>query len=480
MRTLVIAALLLPLTGLSQELQLELGGDVKADLRFELEDADLPIERMETWLSGRMSGRFGRHVGGVAKLDFVFVHRPNPGTFGGLVDREALDPFRIESDALFVEFMDVGADGLDIRLGRQQIIWGSADRFHPTSNLNPLDVEDPLEFGDTIANQALRIRYAPYVFAGDEDEPWFEELSFEVAWVPLFVPAQLPESGGLAFTDPNETIRLANHQKLKNLATLLKGFVDGGAVVNWDLQVQQPEFSLANSMVGARIAWNLLGIDMSVSYFRGFEDIPRGEKAIVTGDPANVGSRIQLTYPRVQVVGADFTTSLDWLDGVGLWAEVGVFFHDDLYLVIDGRQFEGYEGIDALNTPPVKEHEAGQFVKAVVGMDYTPVPWWYINVQYLHGFVDEFGADDLEDYIVAGMDFKMARDKVTLRLFSMVDITDTSFVLFPQLIAKPFSGGEITVGAFLYSGLFGLPKDTKFGSPVAGASTVFTRATWSF
>ena len=31
------------------------------------------------------------------------------------------------------------------------------------------------------------------------------------------------------------------------------------------------------------------------------------------------------------------------------------------------------------------EDDAGVFTKVVVGMDYTPVPWWYINIQYLHG-----------------------------------------------------------------------------------------------
>jgi hypothetical protein len=474
-----VAALLTSSAASAQKLELDFGGAVKADMRFEVDD-DVPIERMETWLSGRMSGKYGQHVGGVAKLDFVFVHKPNAKTFEGLSDRQALDPFRIESSALFVEFKDVGIDGLDIRMGRQQVIWGAADRFHPTSNLNALDLEDSLAFGDTIANEMVSVRYSPYVFAGDEDEPWFEELSFELVWVPQFVPAQLPESGGLAFTDPNETIRLANHSKLRALAREFKGFIEAGAEVNWDLRVKQPEFALDNSMVGFRMAWNLLGVDMSLSYFRGFEDIPRGEKAVVNGNSGSFAAQVDLAYPQVQVIGADFATSIPWLDGMGLWAEVGVFFHDDLYLVIDGREFSGYENIPALNTPPVREHEAGQFVKAVVGVDYTPVPWWYINIQYLHGFIDEFGTDDLEDYLVAGMDFKMARDKVTLRLFSMIDLTDQSFVLFPQIITRPWTGGEITVGAFLYSGLFGLPTDTKFGSPVAGASTVFTRATWSF
>jgi len=462
------------------QLELDWRGYIDTDLRFAIEK-DVPLERSESTLYGRIGGKYGPNLAAVADVRLTFVERPAPQKFAGLTDRQALDAFRWESDALYVELRDLVLDGLDLRMGRQRIAWGSADRFNPTSNLNALDVEDPLLFGETLANEMLTLRYRPYFWFGDEDDPWFQEFSLEAVLVPIFKPAQLPESGSLGFTDSDEAVRLATTRQLKALAVQQKDFADAGALLSYDVDIDLPDRNIVNSQVGVRMGWNLLGVDMSISYFRGYEDFPRAEKAIVTGDPTDVRTNLHLTYPRVQVLGADMATSLGWLDGVGLWAEVGVTFHDDLYVVIEGSGFTGYEGIEALNTPPVQEHEAGQFVKAVVGMDYTPLPWWYLNVQYIHGFIDEFGAGNLDDYIVGGMDFKLAHDKLTIRLFSIISLTDTSFVLFPQLIIKPFSGGEFSVGAFLYSGLFdGLDKDTKFGSPVVGASTVFTRARFSF
>jgi len=100
----------------------------------------------------------------------------------------------------------------------------------------------------------------------------------------------------------------------------------------------------------------------------------------------------------------------------------------------------------------------------------------YLNVQYLHGFLDEFGSDKLDDYLVAGMDFKLARDKVLLRTFGIYNFQDNSWVLFPQLVLTPFSGGEFQIGSFLFFG----DEDTKFGSAVAGRSTLFTKAKVSF
>jgi hypothetical protein len=269
---------------------------------------------------------------------------------------------------------------------------------------------------------------------------------------------------------------LATTDELKQLARQQKGYLDAGANIAYDINVNLPDWKARNIMVGARMAWNLLGVDMSVSYFRGFDDFPRAENAIVTGDATDVHTTIDLTYPRVQVLGVDMAASVPWLDGLGVWAEVGITFHDDLYVVIDGATFAGNAAGDVFPNGPALEHAAGQFVKAVAGIDYTPFPFWYINIQYLHGFVDEFGSDNLNDYIVAGMDFKLFRDKFLIRTFGIVDIQDQSWVLFPQLVFRPFSGGSLSVGAFLFFG----DEDTKFGSPVAGGSSVFTKARFSF
>ena len=80
-----------------------------------------------------------------------------------------------------------------------------------------------------------------------------------------------------------------------------------------------------------------------------------------------------------------------------------------------------------------KEHEKGSFVKATVGMDYSPTSWLYINVQYLRGFLDEFGSDNhrttsLPEWI------SLARDVVLIRLLNIFNLDDQSFVLFPALI----------------------------------------------
>ena len=448
-------------------------GSVEADVRSIAQD-DFAFERLETTADAILKARLSNHVRAVGNLRLIFREFSSPNDFGALTDRTRIDPYRLESDALFVEFTDVATDGFDIRLGRQQIIWGSADRFHPVSNLNALDVEDPLLFGKVIANEMLSLRYRPELFFGDEDEPWFEEFGLEVVFVPFFKPAQLPQSAGLGFTDEGEQERRANTPLLKKLVDQQQYLSGIGWTFDTHPEVNLPERNLSNVMVGARMSFTMLGMDLGFSYFNGFDDFPRGEKVESTVTGTHADSALSLTYPRVQVAGFDMATSLDWLGGLGLWAEVGWTFHDDLYRIVYTGPAIGINEVE-------KEHEKGSFVKATVGMDYSPASWLYINVQYLRGFLDEFGSDNLQNYLVAGMDIKLARDVVLIRMFNIFNLDDQSFVLFPALILKPWDSGEISMGSFLYSSSFpDSDPSRKFDSPAAGASNIFLKARASF
>lgn len=456
------------------EAQLRWRGSILGDIRFATTDG-VPFERLETSGEVRLTARLSPHVAAGAHARLMFLHNQNPHGFADLTDRSKLDPFRLESDALFVEFIDIGLDGLDLRIGRQQIIWGTADRFHPTSNLNPLDLEDPIGFGQVIANEMVSLRYRPSFSVGDGDVPWFDEFSLELVFVPFFKPAELPASASAAFTERVEFRPRANTPLLVRLVDQQDALIAAGWTFTNEPSVHTPARNLRNSMFGGRLGFRLLGMDLGFSYFRGFDDVPRAERILSSVVVTDVTTDVQLTYPRVQVFGFDFATSLEWLGGMGLWAEVGITHHPDLFRAI-------------LTGPAVNVNEAeveypkGVFTKLVVGLDYSLTPWWYINFQYLRGFPDEFGTDMLHNYIVAGMDFKLGTDTWLIRLFPIVNLDDGSFVLYPQITATPWTGGEITLGALIYSGDLKKQRDVskKFESLVVGSSTVFLRAKASF
>jgi hypothetical protein len=131
-----------------------------------------------------------------------------------------------------------------------------------------------------------------------------------------------------------------------------------------------------------------------------------------------------------------------------------------------------------------------------------------LNIQYVHGFIDEFGAgrnarprrdptnideqvrveSRLGDYLVAGVDVKTLRERLIFRLFGVLKLPTIDLetrlwddwaptgVLFPQIIWNVFDATELTVGAFIMLG----DRSTKFGDGAAGGSEVFAKAKVAF
>ena len=117
----------------------------------------------------------------VGDLQFTWTGFSEDTDFAGLTQRANVSPWFIESTAVYVEALDI-LPGLDLRVGRQIVQWGAADMFNPTNNLNSLNLEDPLKFGEVRANQMIRLDWG----IGDN-------FIFTGVWVPVFEPALLPE-----------------------------------------------------------------------------------------------------------------------------------------------------------------------------------------------------------------------------------------------------------------------------------------------
>ena len=181
---------------------------------------------------------------------------------------------------------------------------------------------------------------------------------------------------------------------------------------------------------------------------------------------AVVTTNIVLKNPRIDMLGVDMSTSLDSLGGIGLWAELAYFMHDALVRDIEAGREMVEESVDPKT----------RFWKLTAGLDYTVAKWWYLNIQYLHGFVDEFGSERLNDYVVGVNDLKFFADKLLARFVVMHQFQDRSTVIYPQLSGTFLENTELTLGGMVYLG----EKVSKFGTPAAGPNLVFARARFSF
>ncbi len=492
------------------ELKLDWSGRIQSDLRFRVEDKgigdfynriELPVgvERNQNLFNLSLKSTFGRFKG-VASMDFVL--NGVPGKLDGLSDLstyEKVQPYRFEPQALYIEAKDLIVKGLDFRVGHQIVSWGVADQFNPTNNLNADDLRDPLLFGRQQANFAVKLDY------------WVtKSLSLSGVLVPIFKPALLPYSAALGvgavdrlpFTDAKLRHRIA-----AETATSAGTQIGFPTVVSTATPVI-PDPSPENMQFAFRMAGTIADQDVSLSYYNGRTDFPQpflNHTRQTDGrqcDPEDktrcirglLETDVSLGYPRMHVYGLNATGEVnpfswisDKIHGIGYRVEAALVVPErsTLKLVNDALNVAiplpageyDYDNDGTLGGAEPAVVNATPFLKWTVGLDYAFGDHVYLNMQWVHGLADEFGAGDflhegytvrqsgvttseddtrnrcvlspqltlvgngekcarevlapkLGDYVVLGVDLKFFDDAALLRLFtiwSMSGVTVTEW-----------------------------------------------------
>jgi len=205
-------------------------------------------------------------------------------------------------------------------LGKQFFAWGTADIFNPTDNLNAYDYLDVIDNEKLVLwAAALRLTTGPTT------------ATFVV--VPAFVPSRLPLP------------------RSRWTPTLPAGFVG----VADDPEV--PGVTAGNVQYAARVRTTLRGVDVSASYYDGFEHVPVLRVSSLAVAPGVVLPRFTPVYTRVKVPGLDVSTTYR---GVELHAETAARFVES-----NGRD-DRWQGIAGLNytwdSPPLPGVEQIVFV----------------------------------------------------------------------------------------------------------------------
>ena len=418
------AALLAPLP--ASAVDLTLGGQLQTDIRYRVNRvsagtwyAPRALEpgwsRNQNLLKLRGNASEG-DVRLVFDVDVVYMGFSDEITgFEALTRREIVDPFRLEAHDLYLKAWDLGGlRGLDLAVGQQKIQWGVGDQFNPTNNLNADDVEDPLLFGDQLGNIMARLDYTPVM-------GW----SITGVVVPIFKPALLPQSALLGLAATDQVPVLNDELRWRLLGEAQQAQVLGGyPTVATSVLPVLPEANLSNMQWSARLAGTIGMQDVALSYYDGISDIPvaLGNHTTATtfdeplcnpNDSADcinglLQTQVQLAYPHMQVWGlnaAGEMNPLGWMgDGVrpiGYRLEVAWIHperrtmfvtNDELELGLITQE-EGEYDYELGGERPVVITDK-PFFKWTAGLDYTFGRFVYANVQWVHGFPDEFGAGD--------------------------------------------------------------------------------------
>ncbi len=367
--------------------------------------------------------------------------------------KEAVQPWGIEFREAYVDIYGFLSENLDVRIGRQRIAWGTADKLNPTDNLNPDDLEDIFNFGRHLGSNAIKATY------------YLNDWTLTGVFIPTFTPATLPyDDWANAFTDALP-------------------LPPGVFITSFKDSLLLPENKLSKSSSYAfKIATELMGFDVSLSYYNGRDDLPLFKHALFLRDPnfqQGIGYKtyVEMTYPRLQVIGADLAGSIG---SVGVWAEGALFFPNKEYSYTTFPNIKPYP-------PTITRREVAlddkPYLKFVLGGDYTFKSGWYVNAQYLHGFIHERGRDNLNDYFLVRFEKNFFNDALKIVPFGMaLTVTDWKdvknnygFAGGPEIDYYPLDALEISLGAFLIDG-----KGDNIFSKVQNFDEGFFKITYSF
>ncbi len=136
------AMLALAVAAAHAKVKVETLGYVETDVRFAMpgkafEREDGTLRFNENRFGYQVDAKLNEHVFARAAGRVVFVGFSDVPSAFDLTQRAKIDPFWWELDAAYVDLRDLGVEGLDLRLGRQIIHWGTSDQFNPTNNINP-------------------------------------------------------------------------------------------------------------------------------------------------------------------------------------------------------------------------------------------------------------------------------------------------------------------------------------------------------
>lgn len=320
-------------------------------------------------------------------------------------------------------YVNFAMDNIDIRIGKQIIVWGRADRFNPTDNLAPRDYrlltteDDDQRLGTTATKLSYR----------------FPGIDLSVYWLPKFEPHGLPIA-----PDP--------------------GIIYTENVPDFD----QNAIKLDRS--GGDIDW-------SISYFSGLNLNPDFE----IGAIGPSGLNIALTYNRIRVLGTDAATVIG---RYGLRAEAAYTWTSDdrgdyplvtnpfLYAVVGGdRTFLGYLN---LNVQYYFRHVSNY-------RDPNEIADPLLRSVAIQGAVLARQLEEFEHGITLRIANKWRHETLEAEISTIYSFTYHDYAIRPKLVYSFDDHWKGSLGADIYRG-----SNTTFFGQLRDNSLIFGEIKYSF
>ncbi len=304
-------------------------------------------------------------------------------------------------------YLDMYFNNFDLRIGKQQIIWGKAEGVFITDIVSPKDLRefllpdfDEIRMGVT----ALKLNY------------YFGMSTIEVVWTPVFTPTSMPEQGSIWSPE-----------------------MDFPAPAAFDHSLSEIEPSLENSELFLRYSIMSSGIDFELvgGYFWYDDPALHMEREFEPETMELIGLTVRPQYHRVSMAGGSFSTQ----QGPFLFRGEGAYY--------SGRHFQTAD-------PSIPDAVARKDnLHYMAGLDYT-IAGITMSAQFIQEFILNYDQGILNDEFESTMTFLARKDyfreKLWVELFSYIGLNHGDALVRPKVTYAFADGFEILGGANIFIG----------------------------
>ncbi len=326
-------------------------------------------------------------------------------------------------------YLDIYWDSVDLRVGRQQVIWGKGDGVFITDVVSPKDLRRFLlpDFEEIrIGVDAVKLDY----YRGDG--------TLEVVWIPAFAPTLPPDEGSIWATSLQFPVQ-----------------------PSFDMSSGGVEASIENSEVFAKYSLLSSSFDLEMMAGYAWDDEPAMHLS-VEQDPDTheiVSIAIAPEHHRLTIAGGSFSTAVGGTivrgEGAYYW---GKRFATESPLIGDG----------------VLERD---YVHYLLGVDWTLLGV-SMSVQFIQEVIlehdDSLASEERSDVMTLLARDSFLNETLHLEIFSYVGLSDSDALLRPKVSYDMADGFEVLVGADFFVG-----EEGMFGAYDANNS-VYAKLKYSF
>ncbi|NOR44921.1 MAG: hypothetical protein GQ534_04985 [Candidatus Delongbacteria bacterium] len=308
-------------------------------------------------------------------------------------------------------YLDIFFDTMDIRIGKQQVIWGKADGVFITDIISPKDLTEFLlpDFDEIrLGVTGLKLDY----YIGDS--------TFEIVWLPIFTPTIIPEVGSIWRVEPE----LINPQ---------------GDVITkvFDHSNENITASVENSEIFGKFSYMNSFADIEFMAGYAWDDDFAMHSYMISLDSVMITPE----YHRLGIVGGSFNKV------------VGPFVFKGEGAYYSGKYFSTTEMTD------IDQVVEKDYINYLVGVDYS---LFGVNLfaQFMQKIIldydDALVNDETENMVTFLASDDYINDTLNLQVFLYYDFVESDALIRPKVTYDLNDGFEIGIGANIFTGTEGI------------------------